>query len=245
MGVGKIFLQAPSEAIAAAVELTETGNVMGHKWWALRGNTIAAGQYIVMGDLDQAERILKEHDQLLAETGGPWNSYWGQNLYSRLAEERGDLVMAKDINQLTIDSLQTVSFLRGMQYAYSNLGRISLLLEELDEAELNFALSLQISQETGQVRDALANLINIARVWKARGSSAEAVEVVAAVLPHSQIDQSSLLISLSIREEAEALRLELEQEIDPDEYQIAWEKGSEEEMEDVATRILRELDARP
>ena len=244
IGVGKIFLQAPSDAIAAAAELSEVGDAMGHKWWALRGNTIAAGQYIVMGDLEQAERILKEHDQLLAETGGPWNSYWGQNLHSRLAEARGDLAVARDINQLTIDSLQTVSFLRGMQYAYSNLGRINFLLEELDEAEVNYALSLQISQETGQVRDALANLINIAKVWKAQGKGAEAVEVVAAVLPHSQIDQSSLLISLSIREEAEALRSELEQELDPDQYQIAWDKGSDQEMEDVAIRILRELAAR-
>ena len=244
VGVGKIFLQAPSEAIAAAVELSEIGEAMGHKWWALRGNTIAAGQYIVMGELEQAERVLKEHDQLLAETGGPWNSYWGQNLYSRLAEARGDLDTAKDINQLTIDSLQTVSFLRGMQYAYSNLGRISLLLDELDEAELNFAFSLQISHETGQVRDALANLIGIARVWKAQGMGMEAVEVVAAVLSHSQIDQTSLLISSSIREEAETLRLELEQELNPEEYQSAWEKGSDEEMEDVAIRILRELETR-
>jgi predicted ATPase/class 3 adenylate cyclase len=245
VGVGKIFLQAPSDAIAAAVELSEIGEEMGHKWWALRGNTIAAGQYIVMGDLEQAERILKEHDQLLAETGGPWNSYWGQNLHSRLAEARGDLAAAKEINQLTIDSLQTVSFLRGMQYAYSNLGRINLLREELDEAELNYSLSLQISQETGQVRDALANLINIARVWKAQGRGAEAVEVVAAVLPHSQIDQASLLISLTIREEAEALRSELEKVLDPDQFQIAWEKGSDQEMEDVAIQILRELEPRP
>jgi predicted ATPase/class 3 adenylate cyclase len=244
-GVGNIFLQASSEAITYADELSEVGNGMGHKWWALRGKTIAAGQYIVLGDQEQALRYLEENDQLLADTGGPWNSYWGQNLHSRLAEERGDLAAAKEINQATIDSLQTVSFLRGMQYAYSNLGRISLLLEELDEAELNFTLSLQISQETGQIRDALANLINIARVWKAQGRGADAVEVVAAVLPHSQIDQSSLLIRLSIREEAEALRSELEQELDPSEYQIAWEKGFGEEMEDVAMRILRELETRP
>jgi predicted ATPase len=186
-GVGNVFLQAPTEAIAYAEELSRLGKEMGHKWWALRGNTIAAGQYIVMGELEKAEAILKEHDQLVAETGGPWNSYWGQNLYARLAEARGDLASAKDINQLTIDSLQTVSFLRGMQYAYSNLGRINFLLEELDEAEFNYTLSLQISQETGQVRDALANLINIARVWKAQGRGTEAVEVVAAVSTQTSI----------------------------------------------------------
>jgi hypothetical protein len=132
-----------------------------------------------------------------------------------------------------------------MQYAHTNLGRINLILDELDEAEYNYVQSLRISQETGQIRDALGNLIGLAKVWQRQGAGAQAVEAVAAVLHHSQIDQAHLLMRVSIREEAEALRSELEQELDPDEYQTAWEKGSGEEMEDVAIRILRELEMRP
>jgi predicted ATPase len=245
VGVGNIFLQAPSEAIGAAEELSDIGNAIGQKWWILRAKTIASGQYLVLGDLEEAERYLEEHDQLLAETGGPWNSYWGQNLRARLAEARGDFAVAKDINQSIINSLHSVSFLRGMQYAYASLGRINHLLEEFDEAELSYALSLRISQETGQIRDALANLTDIAKIWKAQGRGGEAVEAVAAVLHHSQIDQASLLISSSIREEAETLRSELERELNPGEYEAAWKKGAAEDVDDVVIRILAELETRP
>lgn len=245
VGVGNNFLLNPSEALPAALELSEIGDEIGHKWWALRGKTLATGQYFVMRDMEQAERYLQEHDQLLSQTGGPWNSFWGQQSHARLAEERGDYATAKEINQSILNSLHSVSFLRGIQYTYSNLGRIGFLLEEFEEAEANYTLSLRISQETGQIREMLANLINIAKVRKAQGRSEEAVEAVAAILHHSQIDQSTLLIRLTIREEAEALRSELEGELEPDQYESSWKKGSGEDVDDIVIRILKELDNRP
>ena len=153
---------------------------------------------------------------------------------------RGDFAAAKDINQSFINSLRSISFVRGMQYAYSNLGRISLVLEELDEAELNYARCLRINQETGQIRDELSNLTNMAKVWKAQGRGAEAIEAVGAVLHRTDIDQNTITITLSIRDEAEALRSELERELDPDEYQTAWEKGSGEDVDDIVDRISGE-----
>jgi predicted ATPase/class 3 adenylate cyclase len=245
VAVGNIFQQTPSAAIDAALELSEIGDEIGHKWWSLRGKTVVSGQYFVMGDLEQAKRYLKEHDQLIAETGGPWNSYWGKQAHARLAEARSDYATAKDINQSILNSLRSVSFLRGMQYTYSNLGRVSYLLEEFDDAEMNYALSLRISQETGQLREMLANLVDIARVWKTQGREAEAVEAISAVLRHSGIDQRTVLNSDSIRDEAENLRLELERELTPDRYQVAWEKGAVEDAEDIVVRILRELESQP
>ena len=47
----------------------------------------------------------------------------------------------------------------------------------------------------------------------------------------------------TIREAAESLRSELERELDPNVYQTAWERGSGEEVEDVITRIVAELEA--
>jgi len=144
-----------------------------------------------------------------------------------------------------LDPLRSVSYLRGLQYTYSNLARIDTLLNEPDQAEKNYSLSLRISYDTGQIRETLANLIDIAAVWKSQGQGEQAVESVAAVLHHPQIDQHALFREASLREEAETLRAELERELDPDEYQSAWAQGTGEEMEDIAIRILRELKARP
>lgn len=68
---------------------------------------------------------------------------------------------------------------------------------------------------------------------------------MAAVLHHTQIDQHALFQEASLREKAETVRAELEDELDSDEYQSAWAKGTGEEMEDIAIRILRKLAARP
>ena len=240
LAVGNQFLLSMTEAIAAAVELSEIGNAMGSKWWTLRGKTAAAGISVLMGDLEQAERYIREHDQLLGETGGPWNSNFGLQLHARLAEGRGDFAAAKAINQSLLNSLRSVSFVRGMQYAYSNLGRINLHLEQHDEAEANYALSLRISWDTGQILEMLANLTDIAKVWKAHGKGAEAIEIIAVVIAHSESDQSSVIRGSSIREDAETLRSELERELDPDEYQTAWEIGSGEDVDDIVDRISSE-----
>ena len=64
------------------------------------------------------------------------------------------------------------------------------------------------------------------------------------MLHHPEIDQHGLVREASLREEAEALRSELEQELDPDQYASSWDKGSGEEVDDVITEILAELEAK-
>ena len=240
MAIGNSFLGNPSVALEAGLELSEVGDEIGSPFFAALGPINVAGSYFVMGEMEKAERTLDQLDQLLSEIDGPWKLFWGQISHAALAEARGDLAAARDINQSTINPLRSIAFLRGIQYVYGNLGRINLVLGELDEAELNYARSLRINQETGQMRDALANLTYMAKVWKAHGRQEEAAEVVAAVLHYPQLDHSTLWIRQSIREAAEALRSELEQELDLDQYRAAWATGSGEAVDDVITRILAE-----
>lgn len=242
MAVGNQFLRSPPDAMTAAKELSDIGDEMGSKWWTMKGKTTAVASSMLMGDPERAGRYLEENDQLLAETGGAWNSSFGLQAHAALAEARDDLARAKEINLSLINSLRSVSFVRGMQYAYSSLGRISLRLEELDEAEENYALSLRISWDTGQILEMLANLTDIAKVWRTQGNSAEALEAIAIVIAHPESDRSSVFRGSSIREDADALRSELESELSPDQYQTAWEKGSSEEVDDIVGRILSRLE---
>ena len=242
LGVTGNFTKNWAEAIANGDALSTLGKRIGNQWWELRGKTMASGGAYLSGDLERSERYLNEYDELIAGSRGPWNSFWGRQMYARLAEARSDYATAIEINQSILDSLQPVSFLRGMQYAYTTLGRINLVLDELDGAEYNYAQSLRISQETGQIRDALGSLLGLAWVWQGQGRGLEAAEAVASVLHHPQIDQAHLLSRVSIREEAEALRTELERELEPNQYAGAWKAGSGEEAEDVIIRILSDLD---
>ncbi|MCH7567716.1 MAG: hypothetical protein IH787_08695 [Nitrospirae bacterium] len=241
VAVGHIFLRNPSEAMKAWLDLVDVGEAMGSKWWQSNGMGGVAGVAFVLGDLEKCERYLEADTQLQA--GDPWLKYWNDQLHGALAEIRGDLLEAKEIYESVLDSMRMVSYFRGMQYTYSNLARVNTLMNELNEAGKNYAGSLRISYDTGQIRDTLANLIDIAAVWKSQGQGEDAVETVAAVLQHTQIDQHALFREASLREEAETLREELKDELESDEYQSAWAKGTGEEMEDIAIRILAELEA--
>ncbi|MCH8094109.1 MAG: adenylate/guanylate cyclase domain-containing protein [Chloroflexi bacterium] len=241
--VGHTFLREPAKAKQTWKELIEVGVITGSKWWELNGVNGAAGASLVMGDVAECERYLETARELEAVANDPWGSFWSGQLRAGLATTRGDLAEAKNIYHSLLDPLRSVSYLRGMQYTYSNLARINSLMNELDQAERNYSLSLRISYDTGQIRETLANLIDIAAVWKSQGEGEDAVETVAAVLQHTQIDQHALFREASLREEAETLREELKDELESDEYQSAWAKGTGEEMEDIAIRILRELEA--
>ncbi len=245
VAVGHTFLREPAKAKQTWKELIEVGVLTGSRWWELNGVNGAAGASFAMGDVAECERYLETARELEAIADDPWGSFWSGQLRAGLATMQGDLAEAKNIYNSLLDPLRSISYLRGMLYTYSNLARINSLLNELDQAERNYSLSLRISYDTGQIRETLANLIEIAAVWKSQDRSEEAVETAAAVLHHPQIDQHAIFREASLREEAETLRADLEQELGPDEYQTAWAKGTGEEMEDIAIRILRKLGARP
>jgi predicted ATPase/class 3 adenylate cyclase len=237
LGVAGNFLRNPDQAIRIGDQLSALAEETGQKWWELRGKTMANGGRLLSGELDEAERYLMEYDRLIVGIGGPWTSFWGKQGYAMLALARGDYARAKELFQSIIDSLQSVSFLRGMQYAHSNLAHTHLILAEFEEAEQHFTQSLRISLETGQIRETLGNLIGLAKVWHGQERDVEAVEAVASVLHHAQADQSNLFTQWSIREEAEALRDALEGKLDPDAFREAWDAGSGEEAEELAARI--------
>ena len=64
--------------------------------------------------------------------------------------------------------------------------------------------------------------------------------MLATILQQPEIEQNALFRPASIGEEAEALRVKLKAELESDEYQESWEKGSGEELEDVVIRILKQ-----
>ncbi len=241
IALGSQISRSPAEGIDAANRLANYAKSVGSWWWQLRGKTISAGLSILDGDFEEGERYLREHDELQGNASGPWNRYWGQNQHAVIAERRGDHETAKEINQNVLNSLQSISFLRGILYSSSNLGRINLAQENLSEAELSFVRSLRISWETGMKREMIGHLIDIARVWKAQNRNTDAAETVATVLSSSGIDQRVVLRPELIREEAESLMKELEADLEPDQYESATQKGSGELVEDVVIRILNEL----
>ena len=237
--VGNIVLRNMTEAMDAWREMVEVGEAIGSKWWQSNGMGGMAGVAFFTGDVEACERYLEADLQI--HTGDPWLKYWNDQLHALLAENRGDLAEAKRIFEMVLDNQRLASYYRGLQYTYRNLARLNALLKEFVEAEHNYIGSLRISYDTGQIRETLANLIDLASVWKSQGRAQAGVRSLASVLHHPEIDQHDLFGEATLREDAEKLRAELDSELEPDQFQAAWQKGSDDEVDDVVIRILAEL----
>ena len=238
--VGNVVLRNMTEVMDAWREMVEVGEVIGSKWWQSNGMGGMANTAFFMGDIEACERYWEADTQIGA--GDPWLKYWNDQGHAMLAEARGDLTEAKRIFKMVLDNQRLVSYYRGLQYTYRNLARVNALLNDFDEAENNYIGSLRISYDTGQIRETLANLIDLANVWNSQGRTQAGVRALASVLHHPEIDQHDLFGEATLREDAEKLRAELDGELKPEMYRSVWEKGSSEEVEDVVLRILAEVE---
>ena len=235
--VANVFLQNPTGAVAIGQEIYEMGRANGKKWWVLNGLSLVCSGSLVLGDLERATETVELYGSLVDD---PWNRYWQGQARAGLELAHGDLAAALAIYESLLEPLLEISYPRGLQYTYTNMGRTSFQLEQLEEAETSYGMSLLYCFETGQMRETLANLTDIARVWSAQGRNREAIQMLATVLQQPEIEQNALFRPTTIREEADALRGQLESEVDPMEYQAAWDKGTGENMDDAVLRIIEQ-----
>ena len=137
-----------------------------------------------------------------------------------------------------VQAAEEIQYQRLLQISYDNLGTVALLEKEIAQAELFFIRSLRISQESGQTREMLASLRDLAIVHMAHGNLESALKLLAVVLKHPASDQNSLNRPERLRDEVEKLRIQIEGELDASSYRSAWEAGQNQRLSDLVTRIL-------
>jgi len=137
-----------------------------------------------------------------------------------------------------VQAAKEIQYQRLLQITYDNLGTVALLEKEIAQAEQFFLSSLRISQESGQTREMLASLRDLANVYMAHGTLDDALRLLAVVLKHPASDQNSLNRPERLRDEAEKLRMQIESQLDVASYRSAWEAGQSQRLADIVTRIL-------
>jgi hypothetical protein len=125
------------------------------------------------------------------------------------------------------------------------LGDVAIHLNEIEDAERYFRYSLKISDETGQTREILGTLCDLARVWATRDKKSEAVRLLAVVLQHPTSKLYPFLRSedIRIRAAAERLQAELKNVLDPETYQAALIRGQASRLEAVVSDLLDQAPA--
>jgi tetratricopeptide (TPR) repeat protein len=166
---------------------------------------------------------------------------WAALVRGRVALGLGTYTEAKPFYERSLAAAQALGYRRTIQHAYDNLGDVAFYLDEFDQAERYFRLSLEVSEETGQIREMVATLQDLAKVWAVQGKKVEAVELLAIVLHHPL---SNLPLFLRTEqpfpsEAAERLRARLEAELESENYQAAWSRGQTTPLEAAVAGLLR------
>jgi tetratricopeptide (TPR) repeat protein len=207
-------------------------------WWEAHGyNGLGAASMATRAFQDAryySEQAALRWDRI----GDPWGSIWPGQTLGGLAAVEGDFAKAKERYLFVLETAQSVNFRRGLQYTYNNLGNVSFRLKEYLEADGFYLKSLGISDEIGNPREMLATLNDIVRVWAATERVGEAIELLAIVLKHPAREQHGLLRPVTIQEDAEQLRVELEAALAPEDYEAAWRRGQAAELDAVVAELL-------
>ena len=166
---------------------------------------------------------------------------WATLVRGQLALIQGEYLEARSFYQRSLKATQALNYRRTTQQCYDNLGDVALHLGEVEQAEQYFRHSLQISEETGQHREILGTLYDLARVKTAQGKKVHAVELLAVVLHHPLSTLHLFLRSepVVLRNAAEQLRARLEAELERETFQAAWAQGRTLPLEAVVAGLLR------
>jgi tetratricopeptide (TPR) repeat protein len=228
------------------IEMTQTMSQMsretGDRW--MEGFSLNFTAMIFTGQqrpqearekIDQALRIFGQ------EIGEHLGLTWAALVRGQLALSCGEYAVAKSYYERSLKAAQALNYRRTTQQSYDNLGDVAFHLRNVEQAEKYFRQSLEVSEETGQTREMLGTLYDLARVKIAQEKKAEAVELVAVVLNHP-LSSLQLFLRTSpivLREAAEQLRASVESELPPEDYQAAWAQGSALPFEAVVADLIK------
>lgn len=236
------YLHNSDQVIEVAQGWHRMGQEIGDRWAETLSLNFIAIALMSQHKLTEAHEKIDQALQIFGqEIGEYFGLTWAALIRGRVALAQHAYAEAKSFYERSLQAAQALNYRRTTQQAYDNLGDVAFYLGEVDQAERYFRLSLEITEETGQTREMLATLYDLARVWAAQGKKAEAVELLAVVL-HHPLSKLPLLLRTEntvLKEAAERLQARLEADLESRSYQAAWARGLTRQLEEVVAGLLR------
>jgi len=188
-------------------------------------------------DYTEAERLAESSLNLNQEIGNGVRSTLSLLALGHAALARGEHEGASDCYLRCLKISQETGFLWGIEKGSKYLGVVALSIDKIAEAENYLLQSLRITNEIGLVRDILNLFYEYACLLVAQGNSEQAAELLAVVLQHPASHQIRLGEGL-IRDSAKSLLAKLEDELPPEAYTAALERGQVLEIDDVIIELV-------
>lgn len=237
-----VFLDRLDRLHEIAQELNQISQEIGDKW--LEGFSLNFMTAILISQerLDEARKKIDQALQVFGQEIGDYLGLtWAALVRGRLALTQREYPEARSFFERSLKAGQTLNNRRTIQQAYDNLGDVAFHLGEVERAEVYFRRSLEVSEQTGQTREILGTVYDLARVKAVQGKKTEAVVLLAVVLQHplSSLHLFLRTESTVLRDAAEKLRAGIEADLDLEAYQTAWSQGSMLSLETLVPSLLQ------
>jgi predicted ATPase/DNA-binding CsgD family transcriptional regulator len=189
-------------------------------------------------DYVKAERLLEASLQVSGEIEDATVSALSLVTLGNLATARGELTQAKKYFERCSSTSKKIGFHWAIGNSTKYLGQVTLLKGKLAEAERYFLQSLRIAYDLGMDRDIVNHLYELAKLRVAQNRPAEAVEFLVLLLQHPASQQAYFRRG-RIRDYAQELLAKLANDVSPETYAAALERGEDLELDETINKLLR------
>jgi serine/threonine protein kinase/tetratricopeptide (TPR) repeat protein len=241
LNINAIFLNRLQEVETGSRAMLEGARRRGDRWQESFGFIWSAYTHMAVGRPTEAQQDAEAALAILERLQNPFGvSVAAGIVLGAVHMAQGQMQMARRAYERGLEAAESIEYRRVVQLTYDSLGTIALLAGQMDDAESYFTKSLRITFESGQTREQLGSLRDLASVYKSQGNLEKAVEFLAVVLGHPAREQNSLSRRESLKSEAERLLAEIGATLAVIRYKSAWQRGTALELGKVVAELLRE-----
>ena len=241
LAIALVYLGSVEEMAARLDAAIERYESLSEKFWVASLSDWRGFAAVVAGDIDGATRFVEEAIEKLGSVHEYWVTVWNLWLRAMIAthENRPDDAIYLYAEQVAL--CREISYVRGIMVSLEGLGEANVAAGRLESAEQAFTEGIAAAEQMGMVRDMLNMMTKVAKVLRQRGQPFEAVKLLATVLAEPTSVHQPFTDTTPINKAASAALSELESELDPETYAIAFARGSERPYDVAADQLIRKF----
>lgn len=198
---------------------------------------VASMVSLIKEDFTEAGQLAESGLDITKETGDLINSTFPLIAWGHVAFARGNYEDARNYFERCLKVSEEVGFRWAIANSRKYLSKVALLMDNTAEAEKHLIQSLRITKEIGFVRDVVNILYDYACLCVAQGFPEQAVELLVLVSQHPTSPQFRWLEG-RIRDSAQNLLGNLENELSLETFAIAVERGQKLVMDEVIADLI-------
>jgi predicted ATPase/DNA-binding CsgD family transcriptional regulator len=237
LGLNAFMVTRFSEEVKAANKMLEIASKQDDKWLlALALFSVSMGNLIIE-NFPEARRQAESSLDLNQEIGDMVGSATSLIVLGHAAFGYEDYEDARGFYLRCLNLSEQVGFYFAIQTVTKYLCKVALSMGKIAEAEKYLHKSLLISKEIGYLRDVVNLIYEFSRLQVAHGNLERAAELLAFVIQHPA-SQAIRMLEGRIRDSAVDLLGEVEEDLPPETYSAAIQRGQALELGTVVTDLV-------